>query len=115
MPPADSSPATTTPATTTVPRTARIIAFPTPRRAPFELATTLRRSVDALTEASRRLHDQGRDLEAARSGFDRARRQLVAESDRARAIAADGARIAAAIEGGDLEALVALRGELERR
>lgn len=102
--------------------TATIIAFPKPvarprtaRRQPSELAATLQRAATALDAALRRLDRYGQDLAASRGDFDQAQRQLTAETVRARTIADDGARIAAAIEGGDLDAMLALQGELERR
>lgn len=102
--------------------TATIIAFPkiaprpsAPRHPPSELAATLQRAATALEAALRRLDRHGQDLAASRGDFDLAQRQLAAQTVRARSIADDGARIAAAIEGGDLDAMLALQGELERR
>jgi len=98
------------------PRTAIIIPFPDPRaRAPSHFADTLVRAAATLSESAEQLHRQSRNLEAWRGGFDQAKAQLVVESDRARAIASDGARIAAAIERGDLAGLEALRREIEAR
>ncbi len=119
MPADPSSPASNgTTTETSAPRTAIIIPFPDARarqREPNRLADMLVRAAATLSESAEQLHRQSRDLDAWRSGFDQAKEQLAAESDRARAIASDGARIAAAIERGDLAGLEALRREIEAR
>lgn len=118
MSPDEHAPATitATPELPTAPEqapTARVIPFPVRRKAvPSRLGQSLQQAAVALDAAARRLDRQARDLDASRGGFELARRRLVAESERAHAIASDGARIAAAIEHGDLDALLALQREL---
>jgi hypothetical protein len=104
-------------ATAAVP-TATIIPFPTsraPERRSHPLADRLVRAAATLSESAHALRSKTGDLEIWRGGFDQAKQQLAVESDRARAIASDGARIAAAIERGDLEGLQTLRREIEER
>src|SRR5260221_10672894 len=87
MPADPSSPASNgTTTETSAPRTAIIIPFPDARarqREPNRLADMLVRAAATLSESAEQLHRQSRDLDAWRSGFDQAKEQLAAESDRA--------------------------------
>jgi hypothetical protein len=94
---------------------ADIIPFPVPFRAPKPAAEGLRRAAAHLAEAAERLRRESDACGDWRAGFELAKARLTTESDRARAIASDGARIAAAIERGDLDALQALHEEIAAR